>query len=218
MTSQDETTLQLSPEQAKTAIEAILFAAGYPVETEKLAMVLQMNKKEVRALIDEMIPTYIGRGIQLIWVGSCAQLCTKEAYEDLIRSALGIRGGGSLSPSMTEVLAIIAYHQPVTRAFIEQVRGVDCSYAINMLGEKHLIECVGRLEVPGRPMLYATTDDFLRSFGLEGLEQLPQTELPEPLAETEPSAPAKENEAAVQADLPLPEKEALTESASPSAE
>lgn len=184
MTSPEESTLCLTPEQAKTAIEAILFAAGYPVEVEKLSSVLEKTKKEINRLIDEMIPTYAQRGIQLIRVGSCVQLCTREEHEDLIRNALGIRGGGSLSPSMAEVLAIIAYHQPVTRAFIEQVRGVDCSYAINMLGEKHLIESVGRLEVPGRPMLYATTEDFLRCFGLEGLEQLPKTELPEPLAET----------------------------------
>lgn len=167
----------LTDAQACAAIEAILFAAGYPIEIEKLASVLDLPQDRIRALVDAMIPTFEGRGIQLIYVGKSVQLCTREAHEELIRTALGIKGGGSLSPSMTEVLAIIAYHQPVTRAFIEQVRGVDSSYAINMLSEKHLIECVGRLEVPGRPMLFATTDDFLRCFGLEGLDQLPRTEL-----------------------------------------
>lgn len=193
MTVSDETVPARTPEQIDSAIEAILFAAGYPVELEKLATVLQLSKKEVKARVDAMIPTYQSRGIQLIYLGQAVQLCTREEHEELIRAALGIRGGGSLSPSMTEVLAIIAYHQPVTRAFIEQVRGVDSSYAINMLGEKHLIECVGRLEVPGRPMLYATTSDFLRSFGLETLDQLPQTELPEPLAgPSDASAPAQD--------------------------
>ena len=193
MTVSDETVPARTPEQIDSAIEAILFAAGYPVELEKLANVLQLSKKEVKARVDAMIPAYQSRGIQLIYLGQAVQLCTREEHEELIRAALGIRGGGSLSPSMTEVLAIIAYHQPVTRAFIEQVRGVDSSYAINMLGEKHLIECVGRLEVPGRPMLYATTSDFLRSFGLETLDQLPQTELPEPLAgPSDASAPAQD--------------------------
>ena len=92
---------------------------------------------------------------------------------------------------MTEVLAIIAYHQPVTRAFIEQVRGVDSSYALNMLNEKHLIESVGRLEVPGRPMLYATTEDFLRCFGIQGLDQLPQVEITEGGQPTPIPAPAR---------------------------
>ncbi len=173
----------LTKEQLAGAIEAILFAAGYPIECEKLASVLHVTEKEIKETVEGMLDTYVDRGIQLICLGTKYQLCTREEHEDLIREALGIKGGGSLSPSMTEVLAIIAYHQPVTRAFIEQVRGVDSSYAINMLGEKHMIECVGRLEVPGRPMLYATTDDFLRSFGLGSLEELPSTDLPEPLAE-----------------------------------
>lgn len=189
MNGATETELCLSPEQLTAAIEAILFAAGYPVSLEKLSSVLGKTKREIRHAVEAMIPTYNGRGIQLILLDDSAQLCTREENEEYIRTALGIKGGGSLSPSMTEVLAIIAYHQPVTRAFIEQVRGVDSSYAINMLGEKHLIESVGRLEVPGRPMLYATTDDFLRCFGLENLSQLPQTDLPEPLAE-QPAEPA----------------------------
>lgn len=189
MNGSNEVELCLSPEQLSAAIEAILFAAGYPVSFEKLSSVLGKTKSEIRHAAEAMIPTYNGRGIQLILLDDSAQLCTREENEAYIRTALGIKGGGSLSPSMTEVLAIIAYHQPVTRAFIEQVRGVDSSYAINMLGEKHLIESVGRLEVPGRPMLYATTDDFLRCFGLENLSQLPQTDLPEPLAE-QPSEPA----------------------------
>ncbi len=175
----------LTKEQLPCAIEAILFAAGYPVEGEKLASVLHVRIEEIKEAAEHLAQSYANRGIQMICLGTRYQLCTREEHEDLIRDALGIKGGGTLSPSMTEVLAIIAYHQPVTRAFIEQVRGVDCSYAINMLGEKHMIECVGRLEVPGRPMLYATTDDFLRAFGLESLTQLPETTLPEPLAEGE---------------------------------
>lgn len=179
----NETEAKLTDEEAKRALEAILFAAGYPVPTNKLAEVLGRTGKQIGALADSMIPEFETRGIQLIRVGESLQLCTREEHEGLIRQALGIRGNGTLSASMMEVLAIAAYNQPVTRAFIEQVRGVDCSYAINMLLEKHMIEVVGRLEVPGRPMLFATTDDFLRAFGLNDLSELPQTEPEELLAE-----------------------------------
>jgi len=203
MNEDKSTPAPLHPALLPAAIQAILFAAGYPVPLDKLASVLGLTKRELHRVIEEMIPTYEGRGIQLILVGQAAQLCTREEHEERIRTVLGIKGGGTLSPSMTEVLAIVAYHQPVTRAFIEQVRGVDSSYAINMLGEKHLIESVGRLEVPGRPMLYATTEDFLRVFGLESLEQLPQTDLPEPLSGSEggetTDAPAPEPASAEEA-------------------
>ena len=105
------------------------------------------------------------------------QFCTKEQYAPYIREALGIRRGGNLSASSMEVLAIVAYNQPVTRSFVDQVRGVDSSYAMNSLIDKALIEACGRLDAPGRPMLYATTEKFLRVFGLRSLSELPETEV-----------------------------------------
>ena len=98
---------------------------------------------------------------------------TKEAYADYVKAALGIRDGGNLSRASLETLAIIAYNQPVTRSYIEQVRGADSSYSVGVLAEKELIEEVGRLEVPGRPRLYGTTEKFLRIFGLSSIEELP---------------------------------------------
>jgi segregation and condensation protein B len=112
---------------------------------------------------------------------SC-QLCTDELYERQVKTALGMRHGGALSSSSMETLAIIAYNQPATKSFIEQVRGVDSTYAITTLCEKQLIEVVGRLDVPGKPNLYATTETFLRCFGLSSLEELPKTEVLESTA------------------------------------
>ena len=184
MTDNQEKTY--TPEQIERAIEAVLFAAGYPVPVKQLSQAMEIGEDMLNEAVDGMISHYAERGIQLIRVGEAIQLCTREEHEGLIRTVLGIKGGGTLSPSMTEVLAIIAYHQPVTRAFIEQVRGVDSSYALNMLSEKHLIESVGRLEVPGRPMLYATTEDFLRCFGIQDLTELPQVEIAEGTAQPLP--------------------------------
>lgn len=115
-------------------------------------------------------------GIQLLQFPSACQLATKEKYAPYIREALGIRRGGNLSASTMEALAVVAYNQPVTRTFVDDVRGVDSSYAVTSLLDKGLIEAAGRLEAPGRPMLYVTTDKFLRVFGLNSLDELPQTE------------------------------------------
>jgi len=111
----------------------------------------------------------------MIYPTTC-QLCTKEQYAPYIREALGIRRGGNLSASSMEVLAVVAYNQPVTRTFVDLVRGVDSSYAVNSLLDKGLIEAAGRLDAPGRPMLYVTTDKFLRVFGINSLDELPETE------------------------------------------
>lgn len=159
-------------------MEAILFAAGYPVAYEKLASVLGISEREVCALADAMTQKYEDRGIQLVLFDRSCQLCTREEYEAPIRQALGIRGSGGLSNSCLEVLAIVAYNQPVTRAFIEQVRGSDSAYAIGVLSDKQLIEVTGRLDVPGKPMLFSTTEAFLRVFGLHSLAELPASELP----------------------------------------
>lgn len=159
------------------AIEAILFAAGHPVSYDRLSDVLGLPAAEVRRLAEHMALSYNGedseRGILLLCMEDGCQLCTKEEYAPYIREALGIRRGGNLSASSLEVLSVIAYNQPVTRSYIDAVRGVDSAYAVNALIDRHLIEACGRLDAPGRPMLYATTPDFLRVFGLESLADLP---------------------------------------------
>lgn len=158
------------------AIEAILYAAGYPVTYEKLSLVIGLSQRDIRRFVEHMAEGYEGRGIQLLMYPDACQLCTKEVYAPYIREALGIRRGGNLSASSMEVLAVVAYNQPVTRSFIDTVRNVDSSYAVSSLLDKGLIEACGRLEAPGRPMLYATTDKFLRVFGLSSLAELPETE------------------------------------------
>ena len=165
-----------SVEDVKKAIEAILFAAGYPVSYEKLSDVIGLPQRDLRNLVESMTHEYDGRGIQLLLYSDTCQLTTKEVFAPYIREALGIKRGGNLSASSLEVLAVVAYNQPVTRAYIDTVRGVDSSYAVTSLLDKGLIEAVGRLDAPGRPMLYGTTDKFLRVFGLNSLADLPETE------------------------------------------
>lgn len=169
-----------SARETEEAIEAILFAAGYPIRYDKLAEVLGLTVKDVKTMVRECAKRYGAQdatcGIQLLMYPTTCQLCTKEQYAPYIREALGIRRGGNLSASSMEVLAVVAYNQPVTRTFVETVRGVDSSYAVNSLLDKGLIEAAGRLDAPGRPMLYVTTDKFLRVFGLNSLDELPETE------------------------------------------
>ena len=172
------------------AIEAILYAAGYPVKYEKIAEVLGLDLRNTKTLITHMSEKYNSEdskhGISLLMFEETGQFCTKEQYAPYIREALGIRRGGNLSASSMEVLAIVAYNQPVTRSFVDQVRGVDSSYAVNSLIDKALIEACGRLDAPGRPMLYATTEKFLRVFGLRSLSELPETEIMLPPKEDAP--------------------------------
>ena len=163
-------------EDIKRAIEAILFAAGYPVKYEKLSEVIGLPQRDLRGLIESMSREYDGRGIQLLLYPDTCQLTTREVFAPYIREALGIKRGGNLSASSLEVLAVVAYNQPVTRAYVDTVRGVDSSYAVTSLLDKDLIEAVGRLDAPGRPMLYGTTEKFLRVFGLSSLADLPETE------------------------------------------
>lgn len=180
--------------QIQRSIEAILFAAGHPVTYAKLADVLSLTPSSVRKITEEYAAEYnredssLPRGIMLLTFADCCQLCTREQYGTCIREALGIRRGGNLSASSIEVLAIVAYNEPVTRAFIDTVRGVDSSYSVTSLCEKHLIEPCGRLDVPGRPLLYRTTSDFLRVFGMQSLSELPEIDLPaKAKSEQEPS-------------------------------
>ena len=166
---------------SKAILEAVLFAAGYPVRYEILADAAECDVEAVKKILAEMADSCSradsSRGIQLVLLPETAQLCTKEAYADKIRTALGVKQGGNLSRSSLETLAIVAYHQPVTRSYIESVRGIDSSYAVNNLIDKKLIEVCGRLDAPGRPALYRTTDEFLRVFGITSLDMLPPMEI-----------------------------------------
>lgn len=165
-------------EQTKEVLEAVLFAAGHPVSYDKLGQIFEISAREVKEMVEEYAEEYnngkVTRGIMLLTFEDCCQLCTKEDYIREIRIALGIRRGGNLSASSLETLSIIAYNQPVTRAYIDTVRGVDSSYAVNSLIERGMIESKSRLDAPGRPMLYTTTTTFLRCFGLNSLEDLPK--------------------------------------------
>ena len=172
------------------SLEAILFAAGHPITYEKLSAVLGIPEYEVKALAEATAPLYNDesspRGIMLLLFDDSCQLCTKEQYAPLIKEALGIRRGGNLSASSLEVLAIIAYNQPCTRSYVDMVRGVDSGYVVSSLTEKGLIEQRGRLDVPGRPILYGTTDTFLRVFGISSTDELPA------VAKADEKAPAAE--------------------------
>ena len=161
------------------AIEAILYAAGYPIKYQKLSEVIGLSVSDIKTIVEHMAQSYNEndiRGINLLMFEDSCQFCTKTEYAPYIREALGIRRGGNLSASSLEVLAVVAYNQPVTRTYIDTVRGVDSSYAVNSLIDKGLIESCGRLDAPGRPVLYATSEKFLRVFGINSLSELPETE------------------------------------------
>ncbi len=180
----EEVDLSENIEECERIIEAVLFAAGHPVEYAKLAEAMNIPLSVCRRIVSDLAEKYnnettLPRGIMMVLFPETCQICTREEYGSYIRTALGIRRGGNLSPSSLEVLAIVAYNQPVTRAFIDTVRGVDSSYAVSSMVEKKLIEPCGRLDVPGRPMLYKTTDNFLRVFGLGSLSELPDVKTPD---------------------------------------
>jgi len=181
-TIQNEECSLLSLEENFAILEACLFAAGHPLRYEKLAETLSITPRACREIVEKWKPIYNGadgipRGILLVTFPDSCQLCTREIYSDYIKTALGIRRGGNLSQSLLEVLAVIAYNQPTTRTFVDTVRGVDSSYAVSALAEKNLIEPCGKLDAPGRPTLYRTTEDFLRVFGLSTLSDLPAVQV-----------------------------------------
>ncbi len=157
-------------------IEAILFACGEPVEIQRLADGLELEKAAVRQqlLAYKESLEISDRGIELVFLDDKVQLCTKPQYEQLIVSVAALKKNSPLSSAAMEVLAIIAYNQPVTKSFVEQVRGVESGQVVNNLVEKGLVEESGRLNVPGRPITYRTTANFLRCFGLTSLKDLPE--------------------------------------------
>lgn len=156
-------------------IEAMLFAAGDPVEAAKLAEVLDIDIETVTKMLGHLGGMYDEResGLMLIRIDNKYQLCTREEHSEEVRKLLEIKKNTPLSNAAFEVLAIVAYNKTVTRAFIEQVRGVDCSGPVSSLVQKGLIEEKGRLDLPGRPLVYGTTDRFLRCFSLNSLDDLP---------------------------------------------
>ena len=159
----------------KSAVEAVLFAAGEPVPVARLSLVLGAGEDEVILAGRELTDCYEReqRGMRVLQLGDKLQMCSAPEYAAVIIKALEQRKPPMLSQPALETLAIVAYFQPVTRAYIDQVRGVDSSYTVSMLNERGLIEICGRLDVPGRPSLFRTTDQFLRTFGLQKLEDLP---------------------------------------------
>ncbi|NLL45371.1 MAG: SMC-Scp complex subunit ScpB [Clostridiales bacterium] len=165
--------------ELEAALEGILFAAGEPVQINRIADVLGQDRQLISDAADRLADTYAfeRRGIRLIKLENSLQLCSSPEFADLIRRVLEARKPPQLSQTALEVLAIIAYFQPVTRAHVEKIRGVDSSYTVGSLEDKGLIEPCGRLKVPGRPTVYRTTPAFLRSFGLKSIDELPM--LPE---------------------------------------
>lgn len=163
------------------AFEAILFASGEPVESDRFCQIFEVDTETVKSVMDMLADRLVqsGSAVKLIRLEEEYQLCTKKEYADSIRAALDLRRKAPLSQAALEVLSVIAYNQPVTRAYVEQVRGVDCSGVVSTLVEKDLLEERGRLELPGRPLLYGTTANFLRCFGLSSLDDLPEVPLDE---------------------------------------
>lgn len=165
----------MNKKKVKAIIEAVLFAMGDSVELSKLTHVLEISEKEIREIIAEMNEEYKNseRGIYIVELESSFQLCTKpELYEYLIKVAKAPRKY-VMSDTLLETLSIIAYKQPVTRLEIEKIRGVSCDHAVNRLLEFNLIQELGRLDAPGRPLLFGTTEEFLRTFGVKSLGDLP---------------------------------------------
>lgn len=164
----------------KAAVEAVLFATGSAVEESRLMAALgteeePVNKKAFKEAVESLMKDYESedRGIRIIELDGKYQLCTKNEYYDVLGKVVNMPKKHSLTDVLLETLSIVAYKQPVTRAEIEKIRGVSCSHAVNKLVEYNLICEVGRLDAPGHPILFGTTDDFLRSFGISSMDELP---------------------------------------------
>ena len=166
--------------EIRRAVEAILFAAGDPVGIERMVLAIGAGNDQIEAALKGLMDTYSfeRRGMRIIRLEDAYQMVSAQELSDVITRALETRKPPKLSASALETLTVIAYYQPTTKAFVEQIRGVDSSYTISALLNKKLIEEQGRLSVPGRPILYGTTPDFLRTFGIASLEELPEVDLP----------------------------------------
>jgi len=165
----------MDKKEIAAALEAILFAAGDPVPAERIAKVIGVGEEDVFAAAELLTAEYRERfsGIRLLRLGQNLQLCSAPEFSELVTHTLEQRRPPRLTPAALEVLAIVAYFQPVTRAYIDQVRGVDSAYTVSVLLERGLIEAAGKLEVPGRPTLFRTGDVFLRTMNIQSLDELP---------------------------------------------
>ena len=166
--------------QLQNDVLAILFAAGDPYEKEKLARVLGIDAATLQKVIERANDQLSSSPFEILELDKSCQMTTREQYAPVIREALTVKNNAPLSQAALEVLAIIAYNQPVTKAFVEQVRGVDSSSVIGSLVTKGLVEEQGRLEIPGRPISYGTTEHFLRCFHMKDIEALPKLPQPAP--------------------------------------
>jgi segregation and condensation protein B len=162
--------------EIESAIEAILFASGEPIAVDRICVAMEMDRPTVEQVLQKLMDYYAyeRRGIRLLHIEDSWQLCSSPDHADVIRKAFEIRKPAKLSQPALEVLTIIAYYQPTTRAYVDQIRGVDSAYTMGLLQERKLIEECGRLQVPGRPHLYRTTKQFLRAFHLTSLDDLPE--------------------------------------------
>ena len=203
----------MNQKQIKAAVEAMLFAAGDPVSADKLAAAVQLPQTTVETALEELRVRYAREdsGLCLLHLDTRWQLATKTEWADCIRRLLDARRSVPLGPAAMETLTVIAYYQPATKALVEQIRGVDSAYCVSALVTKKLIRECGRLNVPGRPIVYETTPDFLRVFGLESLADLPQIEKVDlhvdpsqidPI-EQKPDAPQTEDQLPAQQEIPL---------------
>lgn len=167
---------QLDIHKIEGIVEAVLFACGEPIDAERLCAVLGMEQEEFSSVMDYIAACYNEKhdGTQLIALDGCYQLATNPEYAEYVRHALDSRRRMPLSQAAMEVLAVVAYNQPVTRSYIDQVRGVDSSAVLAGLVDKELVEEKGKLDAPGRPTLFGTTLDFLRVFGISSLKDLPE--------------------------------------------
>ena len=166
----------LEMKEVEAAIEGILFASGEPVNVDRICMAMDMDRPTVEMVLQKLADYYAyeRRGMRLLKMEDSYQLCSAPEYGDVIRRAFEVRKPAKLSQPALEVLTIIAYYQPTTRAYVDQIRGVDSSYTVGLLLDRHLIEECGRLQVPGRPRLYRPTQAFLRAFHLRSLDDLPE--------------------------------------------
>lgn len=166
----------MSNKELMPMLEAVLFAMGEPIEIERLCVALELDEIVVRDALEQLQKKYEDDsfGICLLRLENKYQICTKKQYADNIRAVIEVKKNAPLSQAAFEVLAIIAYNQPVTKAFVESIRGVDCSAVISNLCGKSLIEEKGRLDLPGRPLIYGTTPEFLRCFCISSLDELPE--------------------------------------------
>lgn len=169
--------------ELEKSVQAILFAAGDPYEKERLIKLLGINRETLDQVVQRVNDLYQQTAFVILDLDQSYQMVTREEYAAVIREALEVKNNTPLSQAALEVLAIIVYNQPVTKSFVEQIRGVDSSSVVNSLVAKGLVQEMGRLEIPGRPISYGTTEHFLRCFGMQSIETLPK--IPQPQEQPE---------------------------------